>query len=78
MKIQRDSVAGWVEDGQKTGEIRNSLDARRFAEQFYGGLIGINSQWLVGPDFDLAGAYEDFKQSIVRLVSTTQAKRKRT
>jgi len=70
MQIQRESVAAWVEGGQALGEIRRKIDPRRFAEQFYGGLIGINSQWLVSPDFDLATAYEDFNQSIVRLLRT--------
>jgi AcrR family transcriptional regulator len=70
MQIQRESVACWVEGGKKAGEIKKSVKPSRFAEQFYGGLIGINHQWLVSPDFDLATAYEDFKQSVVRLVST--------
>ena len=70
MRIQRVTVAGWVRGGQETGEIREKIDPHRFAEQFYGGLIGINSQWLVSPEFDLATAYEDFKQSIVRLLRT--------
>ena len=69
MQIQRDSVSAWVRDGQKGGEISEDIDARRAAEQFYGGLIGINSQWLVSPDFDLAAAYEDFKRNMVRLLS---------
>ncbi len=70
MKIQRESVTAWVEDGQAAGEIRKDIDAEHAAEQFYGGLIGINSQWLVSPDFDLAAAYEDFKRNMVRLLST--------
>ena len=72
MRIQRQSVAQWVQDGQQTGEIRRNIDAERVAEQFYGGLIGVNSQWLVSPDFDLAAAYEDFKHNMVRLVSATE------
>jgi AcrR family transcriptional regulator len=71
MRIQRESVAAWVEGGQESGEISKNIDADRIAEQFYGGLIGINSQWLVSPDFDLAAAYEDFKHNMVRLVSAT-------
>ena len=70
MRIQRVTVADWVRGGQESGEIRKKIDPHRFAEQFYGGLIGINSQWLVSPEFDLATAYEDFKQSIVRLSRT--------
>lgn len=72
MRIQRESVADWVRGGQKAGEIRRDIDAERVAEQFYGGLIGVNSQWLVSPDFDLAAAYDDFKHNMVRLVSATE------
>jgi hypothetical protein len=72
MRIQRQSVARWVQDGQQSGEIRPGIDAERVAEQFYGGLIGVNSQWLVSPEFDLAAAYEDFKHNMVRLVSATE------
>ncbi len=71
MRIQRESVAAWVEGGQAAGEISENIDRERFAEQFYGGLIGINSQWLVSPDFDLAAAYEDFKLNMVRLLGAT-------
>lgn len=69
MRIQRRSVAGWIRGGQARGEIRPEVDPERIAEQYYGGLIGINSQWLVSPDFDLAAAYEDFKHNLVRLLS---------
>ena len=71
-QIQRESVAGWVRSGQAAGEIRPEIDAERFAEQYYGGLIGINQQWLVSPEFDLASAYEDFKHNLVRLLRTAQ------
>jgi len=71
MRIQRESVAAWIRGGQELGVVKQNIDAERIAEQFYGGLIGINSQWLVSPDFDLAAAYEDFKHNMVRLVSAT-------
>ena len=69
MRIQRESVAAWVRGGQETGEIPAEINPNRIAEQYYGGLIGINSQWLVSPDFDLAAAYEDFKRNQVCLLS---------
>jgi len=72
MSIQRESVAAWVRGGQALGEIHQDINARRVAEQYYGGLIGITSQWLVSPDFDLAAAYEDFKNNLVRLLSTIE------
>ena len=68
MQIQRDAVVSWIRQGKAEGEIGKNINARRAAEQFYGGLIGINSQWLVSPDFDLAAAYRDFKRSILRLL----------
>ena len=68
MQIQRDTVASWVRQGKSKGEIGENINARRAAEQFYGGLIGINSQWLVSPDFDLASAYKDFKRNMLRLL----------
>jgi hypothetical protein len=69
MQIQRESVAAWVRDGQALGEIRSDVHAVHIGEQFYGSLIGINHQWLVSPDFDLAAAYDDFKQNFLRLLS---------
>ncbi len=69
MKIQRESVAAWIRGGQAKGEISANIDADHAAAQYYGGLIGINSQWLVSPDFDLAAAYEDFKTNMVRMLS---------
>jgi AcrR family transcriptional regulator len=72
MRIQRESVAAWIEGGQTLGEIHKGINSRRVAEQYYGALIGINSQWLVSPDFALAAAYEDFKINLVRLLSVTE------
>ena len=68
MQIQRDTVTAWVREGKAKGEIGKNINARRAAEQFYGGLIGINSQWLVSPDCDLAAAYKDCKRSMLRLL----------
>ena len=68
MLIQRETVASWIREGKAKGEIARNIHTKRAAEQFYGGLIGINSQWLVSPDFDLAAAYKDFKRSMLRLL----------
>ena len=68
MRIQRESVAAWVRGGQEKGEILPEINPKRIAEQYYGGLIGINSQWLVSPDFDLKSAYKDFQRNLVRLL----------
>ena len=71
MRIQRESVAAWVRGGQEQGEILPEINPKRIAEQYYGGLIGINSQWLVSPDFDLKSAYTDFKRNLVRLLGAS-------
>lgn len=68
MRIQRRSVAAWIRGGQKNGEILPEINPERVAEQYYGGLIGINSQWLVSPEFDLAAAYRDFEDNLLRLL----------
>ena len=68
MQIQRESVTGWIRDGQAAGEIRPELDPDRLAEQYYGALIGITKQWQVSPDFDLRAAYTDFKHQFVRQI----------
>ena len=76
MRIQRESVAAWVRGGQEKGEILPKINPERIAEQYYGGLIGINSQWLVSPDFDLAAAYTDFKRNMVRLLSAPSVQKR--
>ena len=68
MQIQRESVAAWIRGGQDNGEISENIDPEHTAEQYYGGLIGINHQWQVSPDFDLPAAYADFKRNFVRLL----------
>lgn len=70
MQIQRESVASWITAGQANGEIRPELNPDRLAEQYYGALTGINHQWLLSPDLDLAAAYEDFKLNFVRQLRT--------
>ena len=68
MQIQRESVSGWIRDGQAAGEIRPELDPGRLAEQYYGALIGITQQWQVSPDFDLRAAYIDFRHQFVQQI----------
>jgi len=70
MQIQRESVTEWIRAGQARGDIRQELDADRTAEQYYGGMIGINHQWQVGEDFDLSAAYAAFKHNFLRLLRT--------
>jgi AcrR family transcriptional regulator len=76
IRIQRESVAVWVKEGQESGEIRPDADAAHIAEQFYGALIGLNNQWLVAPEIDLRAAYEDYKQNTLRLLSAKSPPRK--
>ncbi len=71
MQIQRESVACWIQGGIDRGEIRDDINPGHTAEQYYGGLIGINQQWQVSPDFDLPAAYADFKRNFMRMLRAT-------
>jgi len=68
MKLQRESMAEWVRGGQRKGEIRQDADPERMGEQLYANLIGVNHQWLVDPEIDLARAYLEMKQNSWRLL----------
>jgi len=68
MERQRETMAEWIRDGQKNGEIPGGIDASRMAIQFYASLIGINHQWLVNPELDLQEAYRDMKDNMLRLL----------
>jgi AcrR family transcriptional regulator len=68
MERQRETMAGWIRDGQQSGEIPANIDADRMALQLYASLIGINHQWLVNPQLDLQQAYRDMKTNMLRLL----------
>ncbi len=70
MKIQRDAVAAFVVQGQGRGEIRPEVDAQRFAEQFYGTVLGINHQWLVSDEIDIKAAYLEMKRQTIELLES--------
>jgi AcrR family transcriptional regulator len=76
MRIQRETVTSWIEEGRKKCEIANRADSKHVAEQFYGGLIGITYQWQVSPDFDLPSAYTDFKLNLLRLLGADESDRR--
>jgi hypothetical protein len=71
MQIQRESVSCWIQEGIDRGEIRDDINPEHTAEQYYGGLIGIDHQWQVSPDFDLPAAYADFKRNFLRMLRAT-------
>lgn len=68
MERQRETMAGWIRAGQKSGDIPVDVDANRMAMQFYASLIGINHQWLVNPELDLQEAYRDMKDNMLQLL----------
>jgi AcrR family transcriptional regulator len=65
MRLQRESMAGWVRGGQASGEIRADIDPEHAAEQLYATTIGINHQWLVDPALNLGRAYQEMKQNML-------------
>jgi len=70
MKLQRQSMADWVREGQKRGEIRSGISPERAGEQMYANLIGIDHQWLVDPAIDLGAAYAEMKRNTLRLLQS--------
>jgi len=66
MRLQRESMAQWIRGGQELGEIRKDVDPARAGVQLYANLIGINHQWLVDPGLNLAEAYQEMKQNMLR------------
>lgn len=67
-RIQRESAAAWVKDGQASGEIKADLDPEGFGEQFYASLLGLNYQWLVNPGIDLNASIHLLKNNMVTLL----------
>lgn len=67
-RLQREAAAGWVIEGQKTGEIKPDVDPQGFGGQFYASLLGLNFQWFVKPGIDLNAAIELLKRNIVALL----------
>ena len=67
-KRQREAAAGWLIDGQASGEIRKDVNPGSFGEQFYASLLGLNYQWLVNPEIDLNTSVNVLKQNIVALL----------
>jgi AcrR family transcriptional regulator len=65
---QRDAMAEWIRDGQKAGEIPESIDADRAAMQLYASVVGVNHQWLLDPEMDLEAAYREMKTNMHRLL----------
>ena len=67
-RLQRATAAAWVVAGQEKKEIRADVHPRRFAEQFYASLLGLNFQWLVNPKIDLGASIDTLKHNIVALL----------
>jgi AcrR family transcriptional regulator len=72
MRIQRNAVSDMVVQGQASGEIRSDVNPARFAEQFYGTVLGINHQWLVSSEVDIKAAYRQMKLNTISLLATHQ------
>jgi AcrR family transcriptional regulator len=58
---QRETVAGWLAEGQSRGLIAASADPRRVAEHFCAAVAGIVFHWLVNPEFPVTDTMDEMK-----------------
>jgi AcrR family transcriptional regulator len=72
---QRQTVSGWVRQGQSAGEVRPGIDPDRFAEQFLATISGIGLQWMVNPRVDLLPMHEEFKRNTRSMLTPPSATR---
>jgi AcrR family transcriptional regulator len=61
---QRETVAGWIRQGQSSGRVAASADPRKVAEYFCAAATGIVFHWLVNSDFALEGAVSEMKAEL--------------
>lgn len=59
--------------GQKSGEVRDDLPAERLATSLVSAFEGLQLQWLIDPDLDLAAEFE----TVVRMLEQPTRKRAR-
>lgn len=59
---QQSDVVKWIEDGKRTGHIRDDVDAHSVAAQYVAYTSGISYLWLISAeDFDCASANRSMK-----------------
>jgi len=68
---QRETVAGWISEGQARGLIDATIDARRVAEYFCGAAAGLVFHWLVSPQFPMTDAMQEMKAELAARLSGT-------
>ncbi|MCJ7558392.1 MAG: TetR/AcrR family transcriptional regulator [Gammaproteobacteria bacterium] len=71
---QRQSVCGWVRDGQAAGVVRPDISPERFAEHFLATISGIGLQWMVNPDVELLPMHNEFKRSTRNMLAPNDGK----
>jgi len=61
---QRETVAGWITEGQARGLVDGSIDPRHMAEYFCGAAAGLVFHWLVNPQFPVTDAMNEMKAEL--------------
>ncbi len=69
---QRRDVESWIRAGQKTGEVRQQVNARRFAEQYCATMAGIAYQWLANERLPIAAMYAYLRQHVASELRATR------
>lgn len=63
---QRETVCGWLCEGQARGAVGRDADAREVAEYFCAAVAGLVFHWLVNPRFPVADAMQEMRAALAR------------
>ncbi len=69
-RLQRATVASWVEQGRRLGSIPPEVDARQVADYFCAAASGIVFHWLVNPEFPVRDAFAEMLAELDSRLST--------
>lgn len=68
-------ISGLVKQGQADGSIRTDIDPKQTALLVGTQLIGISTQYLVHPDYDVSAAFEALRCQIIRAYGSEPSQR---
>lgn len=66
---QRETVTGWIIEGQARGLVSAAIDPGRVAEYFCAAAAGLIFHWLVNPQFPMTDAMNEMKAELATRLS---------
>ena len=63
-RLQRQTVARWIREGQRLGQVEAGLQAGQVAEYYCAAAAGIVFHWMVNPDFAVDRAVREMKSEL--------------